>query len=61
MITTNHLFRLIAQVEQMDQMLLDTDPDSELFWQITSVRDRKVQEIDDIRAMDDQPLTGGEF
>jgi hypothetical protein len=45
MITADRIAQLIDQVEQMDQMLLDTDPDTDLYWQMVRVRDRKVAEI----------------
>ncbi len=50
MITTDRLIRLLDQVEQMDQLLLDTDPNTDLYWQTVKVRNRKIAEIETIRS-----------
>lgn len=50
MIQTERIALLTSEVEVLDQILLDVDPDTDAFWELTALKDRKLDTIARLRT-----------
>lgn len=50
MINTERIARLHHEVEQIDQALLDINPNTDLFWELTALKEDKLTLIHRLRT-----------